>query len=129
MNTSSPTVVRAAIVLLAALSFHSCDKQADSLVQPENGRESLSNPSIKPQVVSTVPSNHATGPFKIYAPGPTSNEPHFVVQFNKYMNLASIKELTVTCDGFPYQVRVRVKNYYYYYEWGRQGAPPRNPGS
>ena len=129
MNTSFPTVVRAAIVLLAALSFHSCDKKADSLVQPENGRESLSNPSIKPQVVSTVPSNHATGPFKIYAPGPTSNEPHFIVQFNKYMNVASIKELTVTCDGFAYPVRVRAKDYYYYYWWARGSAPPSNPGS
>ncbi len=130
-KTSFPTVVGVAIVLLAASSFHSCDKKADSLVQPENGRESLSNPSIMPQVVSTVPPNYATGPFKIYAPGPTSGEPHFIVQFNKYMNVASVKELTVTCDGFSYPVRVRAKNYYYYYYYalGRGSAPPRNPGS
>ena len=125
------SIVRFAIFLLAALSFQACDKKADSSLQPENGRESLSDPSIKPEIVATMPSNNAVGPFNTYAPGPNSDEPHFILHFNKYMNIASIKNLTVTCEGFAYPVRViAIYDYYYYgYYWRRAGTVPTDPGS
>ena len=117
-------VITASLVILAA----ACDKKEESSVSgPESGAESLSDPSIMPDVVFTLPTNGSSGPFNnVYNSGPGWNEPHFIVKFNKYINVASIKQSSISCQGFPYPVRVIVKESYYYYWWSQGSSTTRS---
>lgn len=67
---------------------------------------SLSDPSIKPAVIFTLPANGAVGPFNVYNPADGSARPSFVVQFNKLMSTYSLTNGTITCTGFSTPVVV-----------------------
>jgi hypothetical protein len=78
---------------------------------PTSGNLSdLSDPTIKPVVISTLPSNNGVGPFEVYNPGEGVSMPSFIVQFNKLMIVGSFKPGSITCKGFDRPVAVYLHN-------------------
>ncbi|HEY9167847.1 MAG TPA: Ig-like domain-containing protein [Candidatus Kryptonia bacterium] len=73
---------------------------------PAGDTGSLSDPSVKPAVIFTLPANGGTGPFNVFNPGDGTARPSFVVQFNKLMNTYAIKTGAITCKGFDRAVAV-----------------------
>lgn len=59
-------------------------------------RDELTDPKIKPEVIWTFPAHNGVGPYTAF----NTNSHHFVVQFNKLMNLYSIKSSSVKIKGF-----------------------------
>jgi hypothetical protein len=73
---------------------------------PTGDQGNLSDPSIKPVVIFTLPANNGVGPFDIYNRGDGAARPSFVVQFNKLMSSYAIKTGAITCEGFDRPVVV-----------------------
>lgn len=71
------------------------------IAQPVNQIDSRTRPSV----VSTYPPTGAVGFYNVYTPGKNSTEPHFYVQFNKLMNIASFPE-AIKAIGFPRPTRI-----------------------
>ena len=88
------------------------------------GDGDLSNPSIQPQVVFTLPSSGSTGPFKVFNPGDGVALPSFVIQFNKLMSTYSIQTGTIICSGFDKPVRIALhsQSAYPVYKMGKVAA-------
>lgn len=68
----------------------------DSVNSSASTRDELTDPKIKPEVIWTFPSHNGVGPYTAF----NSNSHHFIVQFNKLMNLYSINSSTVKIKGF-----------------------------
>jgi hypothetical protein len=64
------------------------------------------DPNVKPAVMSTFPQNGEVGPFNIYSTANTELA-HFYVHFNKMINLTTVSNASVTCEGFGKRVYVR----------------------
>ncbi len=87
--------------------FASCSKEGPAGPQgppgqngQNGGPDDLSNPNVQPQVVFTYPPNSAIGPFEIYRLGDSKALPHFVVRFNKLIDLRTVTQQSVTVTGF-----------------------------
>jgi len=94
--------IEVSFILIIPLFLSGCTQTSN----PTTDEGNLSDPSIKPAVIFTLPANSATGPFDIYNPGSGSALPSFVVQFNKLMSTYSIVPGAITCKGFDQPVAV-----------------------
>lgn len=100
-----------ALLCFAMLALASgCREDKDTLPVTPVDYGSLSDPSIKPRVVFSLPENNAVGPFKLFDTGDGYAYPHFVIRFNKLMNLLAFSDTLLTCEGFDVPVRVRIKS-------------------
>jgi Big-like domain-containing protein len=68
-------------------------------------QDSLLDPHIQPRVLGTYPSPGATGPFELFVPGDYF-KPHFLVQFNKLIDLAEFERDWFSIEGFDRPVIV-----------------------
>jgi hypothetical protein len=75
----------------------------------------LTNPSIMPEVIFTLPANNAAGPFQVYNTGDGSSLPHFVVQFNKLISRFAFSPGVVTIEGFDDSVIVDLDHFIFPY--------------
>ena len=112
-------VLPCVIVVSMLATFHwGCTKEGPAGPQGPEGSpgtiNNLSDPRIQPAVLSTSPSNGATGPFELFDPGENYSKAHFVVVFNKYMTKSSVTTKNVTCQGFDQPVVVRLFQRYRY---------------
>jgi hypothetical protein len=67
----------------------------------------LLDPAKPPQVISTYPPDGGLGPFEVYLSG-TSDKPHFIVQWNKLLDLRSFDPNWLRIEGFPSSVFARL---------------------
>ncbi len=58
------------------------------------------DPSIQPMVRATYPTTGSNGPFNVYNPADGSNLPHFIVVFNKLMNISTFTRQRSILKGF-----------------------------
>jgi hypothetical protein len=77
--------------------------------------DDLTNPAVQPRVMFTLPENNSTGPFELFNNNDYYSKPHFIIRFNKLMDLSSIDLSLIKVVGFDKPVRVDLfRNYYYY---------------
>src|SRR5262245_52302643 len=90
-------------VALLAISFAGCTD--DNPTGPS--QDSLLDPHIQPRVIGTYPPSHGTGPFELFVPGDYL-KPHFVVQFNKLIDLTEFERDWFSIEGFDRPVFVSI---------------------
>ena len=93
------------------LEFNAC-KEVQNVVGP-GGRGSLTDPSVAPVILFSLPGNGAVGPFPVYTQL-QSSLPHFVVQFNKLMDVSTMDRYSVRVEGFRRGVYVYPRGTYYF---------------
>ncbi|HUI31876.1 MAG TPA: Ig-like domain-containing protein [Candidatus Acidoferrales bacterium] len=98
----SSRALKLSCLLIVFLLLSGCTKNSN----PTGDQGSLSDSSIKPKVIFTLPADKSVGPFDIYNPGSGSSRPSFVLQFNKLMSTYSLKVGAITCKGFDRPVVV-----------------------
>ncbi|MDP1678222.1 MAG: Ig-like domain-containing protein [Bacteroidota bacterium] len=91
---------------LAIIVFFSGCKEN---VEQTNGsiistRDELTDPNVTPEVIWTFPSNNSTGPFSTF----NTNSYHFIVQFNKLMNLNTFNTSTIKITGFNTKINFSI---------------------
>ncbi len=91
------------VLLAIALLLSGCSKNSSN---PTGTQGALSEPSIKPEVIFTLPADNAVGPFAVFNRGDGAELPSFVVQFNKLMSTYSVKPGVVSCTGFNQPVAI-----------------------
>ncbi|HUL44753.1 MAG TPA: Ig-like domain-containing protein [Bacteroidota bacterium] len=114
-------------IFLIAFFLSACTKEGPEGPAGGSGSNELMDPSILPDLVSTFPANNETGPFGLYAPGTGYYLPHFVVQFNKLINVGVLPPNVVRILGFSRPVYVRPYSYIIYNDKrARPLSPPAN---
>jgi len=88
-------------VALLAIWLASCGDE-NSTGPSQDG---LLDPHIQPRVIGTYPSPHTTGPFELFVPGDYL-KPHFLVQFNKLVDLQEFEPDWFSIEGFDRPVIV-----------------------
>jgi hypothetical protein len=88
--------MRSSAVVLAIVTMISVWSCVDELAPIAPSRQSLSDPSIMPVVTFTLPGRAAVGPFHLYNNGDFSDRPHFIIQFNKYIDETMIEPGMIT---------------------------------
>ncbi len=112
------------VAVISAVLFTAGCKDSLKTTVVSGGDGDLSNPSIQPQVVFTLPSSGSTGPFKVFNLGDGVALPSFVIQFNKLMSTYSIQTGTIICSGFDKPVRIALhsQSAYPVYKMGKVAA-------
>jgi len=116
------------VLSLVLVSLSGCTKEGPAGPRGETGSNNLMDPSVRPEIVSSVPANNAMGPFELFAPGPGKYLPHFILEFNKLINTSQFPPGAVTVSGFRRPVYVRPYSYYIYRNDKRNGTTSLSNG-
>jgi len=103
------------------LSVSGCTKEGPAGPRGETVSSNLMDPNVSPEIVSSAPASHTTGPYNLFAPGPNDNLPHFILEFNKLVNINALP-LAVKVSGFRNPVAV-IPNPYIIYRAGNGNTP------
>lgn len=101
------------LFLLTVITLFSSGCTEEDPASPPT-EDNLSNPAVKPVVLFTHPEDNSTGPFNNLFDGSQFNAPpHFVIRFNKLMNLFSFQRTMVRIQGFDRPVYVNLYGRYF----------------
>ena len=105
-------------VALLATWLAGCSDENSTAPSEEN----LLDPHIQPRVIATYPSSGTTGPFELFVPGDYL-KPHFLVQFNKLIDLSEFERDWFSVEGFDRPVIVSYLPPAYRYPEGENALP------
>jgi len=107
-----------------AFFLSSCTNEGPVGPSGQSGSSELMDPSIVPMLVSSSPADNAVGPFELYVPGSGYYLPHFVLQFNKLIDVNEMPLNSVRIAGFNRPVYVRPYSYIIYNKGKARPAIP-----
>lgn len=84
-----------------------CGEQAGEMTGPGRG---LSDPRVRPAVVSTYPQHNAVGPFQVFS-ARAERAPHFMVELNKLVEQHAWQPDWIRIEGFQRPVRLVVSDW------------------